>query len=474
MKRKTPNRAHSVLGLTLSDGKLHAFHVTRAKAGIEVVKAANADLTLDLLHPESELIGREIKNHLDAAGIHERHCVVGIPPRWLMTQQTQLPEMSAEDASSFLQIEAEKGFPVDPANLQIARSAQHSTAGEFVTQLAVRQEQIAQLSAALRAAGLKPVSFTIGLAALPNAIPPAGSGGRVTVAVDPAGVVLVISAGGGIAAFRTFDASIESEAGENIVNGAAVARELRITFEQVPAALRSEVKDLFLTGDATMVRQLAESLGDWARIAGLKITRGDLPEKNLADETAEKLGANWLMATGPELEFLPPKPSRWALMMARYNSKRLATVGFAAAAAALIAIGAFGWHEYRRLSLQSQWSAMEVQVTKLNGIQANITEFRPFYDTTFHTLTVLKRVTECFPDNGTITAKSFEVRPTSKPTISMITISGSARDTAAVLRVQDLLRKMKEAEGVKLDKTSGKTPNIQYTLSLRWNTPFGT
>ena len=115
-----------------------------------------------------------------------------------------------------------------------------------------------------------------------------------------------------------------------------------------------------------------------------------------------------------------------------------------------------------------------MQVTKLNAIQANITEFRPFYDTSFHTLSVLKRVTECFPDNGTITAKSFEVRPTSKPTISMITISGSARDTAAVLRVQDLLRKMKEAEGVKLDKTSGKTPNIQYTLSLRWNTPFGT
>src|SRR5215216_4038415 len=219
MKRKTPKRAHSVLGLTLSDGRLQAFHVTRTKNGIEVVKAASADLTLDLLHPEAELIGREIKNHLDAAGIHEKHCVVGIPPRWLMTQQTLLPEMSPEDAVSFLQIEAEKGFPVDPANLQIARSEQHSTGGEFVTQLAVRQEQIAQLSAVLRAAGLKPVSYSLGLATLPQAVPPAGSGGRITVAVDPAGVVLLISAGGGIAALRTFEASIESEAGENIVNG---------------------------------------------------------------------------------------------------------------------------------------------------------------------------------------------------------------------------------------------------------------
>src|SRR3954462_14661591 len=195
MKRKTPNRAHSVLGLTLSDGQLNAFHVTRAKSGIEVVKAASADLTLDLLHPEAELIGREIKNHLDAAGIHEKHCVVGIPARWLMTQLTALPEMAAEDAVSFLQLEAEKGFPVDPANLQISRSSQHSTGGEFVTQLAVRQEQVAQLSAVLRAAGLRPVSYSLGLAALPGAVPPAGSGGRITVAVDPAGVVLLISAG---------------------------------------------------------------------------------------------------------------------------------------------------------------------------------------------------------------------------------------------------------------------------------------
>ena len=52
-------------------------------------------------------------------------------------------------------------------------------------------------------------------------IPPAGSGGRITVAVTPAGVTLLVAAGGGIAAFRTCEASIESEAGEKIVNGAS-------------------------------------------------------------------------------------------------------------------------------------------------------------------------------------------------------------------------------------------------------------
>lgn len=472
MKRKIPKRAQSVLGLTLSDGQLRAFHVTRTKSGLEVVKAASATLTLDLLHPEAELIGREIKNHLDAAGIRERHCVVGLPSRWVMSQHTKMPDLSPEDAASFLLIEAEKGFPVDPAHLQIARSHQQSTAGDFVTQLAVRREQIEQLGTVLKAAGLKPVSFSLGLAALPQAIPPAGSGGRITVAVDPAGVALLVSAGGGIAAFRTFEASIESEAGEKIVNGAAVARELRITFEQVPAALRSEVKTLFLTGDSTMVRQLAESLGDWAQAAGLAIARGDLPEKNLSAEIAEKLAANWLAGSGPDLEFLPPRPGRWALMMARYNSKRLATIGFAAAAVTVIAVAAFGWHEYRRSSLQSQWNAMQAQVTQLDAVQARIREFRPWYDTSFRSLNIIKRVTESFPDNGTVTAKSFELRGTGS---TIVTISGTMRDKTALLRVQELLHKAKEVQGLKIDQIRSPTTGpAQFTITFRWTSVSGT
>ena len=470
MPRKTKKRAHSVLGLTLSDGQLRAYHVIRTKGGLEVVKAASAALTLDLQHPEAELVGREIKNHLDEAGIRERHCVVGISPRWVMSQHTKVPDLGSEDTASFLQIEAEKGFPVDPAHLQIARSFQRSTAGAFVTQLAVRKDQIEQLGAVLKAAGLKPVSYSLGLAMLPHAIPPAGSGGRISVAVDPAGVTLLISAGGGIAAFRTCEASIESEAGEKIANGASVARELRITFEQVPPELRSEVRELFLTGESTMVRQLAESLGDWAKAAVLKISRGDLPEKNLAAEIAERLAANWLEGGVPELEFLPPHPGRWALLMARYNSKRLATAGFAVAGLAVLAIGAFAWQEIRLLSLRSEWSGMATQVTALDAVQGRIREFRPWYDTTLRSLSIMKRVTECFPDNGSVTAKSFEVHGT---TISIVTISGTARDNASLLRVQELLRKAKEVQGLKIEQIRGKTP-MQFTLTFRWNANPGT
>ncbi|MCX6954834.1 MAG: hypothetical protein NTV51_21975, partial [Verrucomicrobia bacterium] len=269
---------------------------------------------------------------------------------------------------------------------------------------------------------------------------------------------------GGIAAFRTCEASIDSEAGDKIVNGASVARELRITFEQVPEDLRAEVRELFLTGEATMVRQLAESLGDWAKAAGLALVRGDLPEKHLADQMAERLASHWLEDAAPDLEFLPPRPSRWALMMARYNSKRLATVGFGVAAAAVLALGVFAWQEFQRWSLRSEWSGMETQVKGLDTVQTRIREFRPWYDTSFRSLSILKRVTECFPDSGAVTAKSFEVHGN-----AIVTISGTARDNASLLLVQAQLRKAKEVQGLKIEQIRGKTP-MQFTLTFRWNT----
>lgn len=469
MKLPTKKRHQSVLGLSLSDGQLRAFHVTRARSGTEVVKATSAALTLDILHQEAELVGREIKNHLDAGGIRERHCIVAVPPRWVMSQHTKVPELSPEDTASFLQIEAEKGFPVDPAQLQIARSFQRSAAGTYVTQLAVRKEQLEQLAAALKAAGLKPVSFSLGLAVLPGAIAPAGRG-RVTVAVDPAGVTLLVSAGGGIAGFRTCEASIESEAGEKVANGAAVARELRITFEQVPAELRAEVRQLFLTGESTMVRQLAESLGDWAKAAGLTIERGDLPEKSLAGEMAERLASHWLENGAVELEFLPPRPGRWTVFMSRYSSKRLATASFAAGAVAILAVLAFGWLEFRRWSLSSEWRGMQEQVSALDAVQGHIREYRPWYDTSFRSLTLLERITECFPDNGSVTAKTVEMHGN-----TIVSISGTARDNAALLRTLDQLRKAKEVQGLKIEQIrgSGKTPT-QFTFTFRWNSISGT
>lgn len=463
----TRKRLQSVVGIAINDGQISVAHVARAKSAVAVLRSNTARLTLDLLHPEPELVGREIKNHLEAANIRERHCVVALPAGWIMSQATRVPELAPEDTASLLQIEAEKSFPCDADELQISRSFQRATDGRFVTQLAVRQDQLTRLSAVLKSAGLKPVSFTLGLPALPHAVAPAGEG-CVTLEVEPSGATLLIAAGGGIAAFRTLEATIESEAGENVVNGRALARELRITFEQVPLELRNTIRRLSVRGEPQMARQLAEILGDWARESGLAVEVASSPSRSVGEEMAEQIATQHLKKGPTELEFLPPRPSRWSLLMARYSSKRLATAGFAAAAVALLTLMAFGWQEYRRWSLRSEWQSMAAQVTEYDAVQARIREYRPWYDTSFRSLTILKRVVECFPDAGTVSAKSFEIHGAGN-----ISITGTARDNASLLRTLDQLRQLKEVQALKVEQIRGKTP-AQFTFTFRWVGNSGT
>ena len=462
MKMTLARRApQSVLAVAFAGGRLVAAHVARSKNAVAVLRTAAVPLSVDLLHPEPELVGREIRGHLDAAQLKERSCIVVLPSEWVMTQHSAVPELSAEDTDSLLQIEAEKGFPNGPDELHIARSSQRAGGERFATQLAVRREQVGRLSEVLRAAGLKPVSCTVGLPSLEGAVPAVGPG-RMTLWIEGSAATLLIAAGGGIAAFRTLEAVIDSEAGEQVVNTAALLRELRITLEQVPPALRSEVKELSVRGDAAAVGSLAGGLAAWAAEAGVSIDTVASERKVPAEELVEQAGLRFLRDGAPVLEFLPPRPSRFAQLVARYNSRRLATAGVAAAAVLVIIGGAFEWQQYQLWSLRSDWEAMEAEVKELDGVQARIREFRPWYDTSFRNLSILKKVVDCFPDNGSVTAKGFEVHSP-----STVTVTGTARDNASLLRTLDLLRQSKEVQGLKIEQIRGKTP-AQFTFTFRW------
>ncbi len=458
LSRRAPQ---SVLAIAFVGGRLVAAQVARSKSAVAVLRQASAPLSVDLLHPEPELVGREIRNHLDAAQIKERSCVVVLPSEWVMTQHTELPELSPEDADSLLQIEAEKGFPNGPDELHIARSSQKAGGGRFTTQLAVRREQVARLVEVLRAAGLKPLSCSLGLPALADAIPATGPG-RMTLWIEGAGATLMVAAGGGVASFRALEAFIESEAGERVVNTAALMRELRITVEQLPAALRAEIKLLSVRGEAAAVGALAGGLGAWASDAGFSIDTIASDRKVATEEIVEQAGVRFLRDGAPALEFLPPKPSRFAQLVARYNSRRLATAGFAAAAVLVLVGGAFEWQQYQLWSLRSDWEGMEAKVKDLDAVQARIREFRPWYDTSFRNLSILRKVVDCFPDNGSVTAKGFEVHSP-----STVTVTGTARDNASLLRTLDLLRQSKEIQGLKIEQIRGKTP-AQFTFTFRW------
>ena len=100
LKRRAPS---SLLGLTLDGSRLEGVVLRRTNGSLLVNQRFSATLSLDPLTNEVELVGREIFNHLEAAGVRERHCIVAVPLRWAMAAHTKLPELpestSAPDES---------------------------------------------------------------------------------------------------------------------------------------------------------------------------------------------------------------------------------------------------------------------------------------------------------------------------------------------------------------------------------------
>src|SRR5262249_28257413 len=120
----------SILGLALDGSRLEGVVLKRTNGGAQIQQSFSVALSLDPLTNDPELVGREIRNHLDAAGVRERRCIVGLPLKWALTTHVKLPDLPESELASFLQIEAERSFPCDVATLLLSKSFYAPSADE--------------------------------------------------------------------------------------------------------------------------------------------------------------------------------------------------------------------------------------------------------------------------------------------------------------------------------------------------------
>src|SRR5207245_8387749 len=117
------------------------------------------------------------------------------------------------------------------------------TAGgeQYATIVAVPRNHLVQLEKALRAAQLRPVSFTLGITALQNA-DQESSRGVLALAIGENSVDLQVTCGGGILALRALEGAIETEGVQKRLYADLLAREIRITLSQLPAEFRATAR----------------------------------------------------------------------------------------------------------------------------------------------------------------------------------------------------------------------------------------
>ncbi len=466
-------RPATVLGLALDGNRLEAVVVRRSNGSVQTRETVSASLALSPLSGDPELVGREIRNHLDQAGIRERRCAVCIPLSWVLALQTKLPDLPEADIGSFLEIEAERGFPSGQENLFIANSrSRGADGGQYVTLMAVPRNHLATLERVLKAAKLKPVTFSLGVAAM-------GSGGKepldntLTLGLGFNSIDLQVTAGGGIVALRSLDGAIEAEGSQKQIDAELVAREIRITLGQLPGAFGTEVKNVKVFGRGDMARQFMNDISPRAGSLGVKfelMERASAAEfdrpipPEIAISPALALAAGYVRGVvgGPEL--LPPKVRPWQqLLSTKFGSKKLGWVGAAAGALAVCVGGAFLFQEWQLSRWQSRWQAIEPQVTEVRSDMAQITKYHPWFDERFTGLRIMRELTQAFPDTGVVTAKTVKIQD-----LSAVTCSGVAYNRQAVLNVMDKLGAVEGVTDLNPESINGQSPGVQFTLTFQY------
>jgi hypothetical protein len=110
---------------------------------------------------------------------------------------------------------------------------------------------------------------------------------------------------------------------------------------------------------------------------------------------------------------------------------------------------------------------MSAKVTQLEDMQQQIRKYRPWFDESLRTLSILRRLTEAFPEDGSVSAKTVEFR---EP--ATVSCTGTARDSSALMKTLDQLRAAKEISSLKVDHLQGKSP-LQFTFNFRWGMEGG-
>jgi hypothetical protein len=466
----------SVLGLSLDGSRLEGVVLRRNNGSLRVLQTFSAALTLDPLTAAPELVGREIRNHLEAASIRERHCIVGLPLKWVLTATTELPPLPETDVASLLQIEAERGFHADITTLQLSDS-RCALAGDkkHVTFAAVSKSQIEPLIAVLTAAKLKPVSFSLGLPALQS---PADekSNGVLALAIGETSVGLQITAKGGVAALRGFEGAVANEGSRRALQPGVVAREARITLGQLPAELRATVRHIRIFGPNELARQLADELELAFEPMGLnvEVVKAYGPDEFAVEvpadapvSTAFSLAARYLADQPRVFEFLPPRPTVLEQFTAKYASGKFRTAGMAATAVLVIIGALFCYQQIELVRLRSQWNGMSSKVADLTVLQGKIQRYQQWYDSSYRALSILRQITMAFPETGVVTAKTIQIHDG-----NVVTCSGTATDGAALLHTIEQLKATQGVSSVNVEQIRGTSP-MEFTFDVQWGSANG-
>lgn len=457
MKKRLQVR--SVLALSIESGRVAVVLVRQEEAGQQVVRAFDLPIGTEALVSDPEKSGKDLASHLDTAGIRERRAVVCVPASWALITSTEVPEMSADDLRSFLELRAEREFPISPSDLRLAHCTFTMPDGsQRATVAGLPAKRMEAVERFLAAAECRAASISLGL---DGCLPREHGEAALHFLANGTHVDLVIAAGGGIAAVRTLPGT--GGARTTAFDADGFSREVRITLGRLPEAVRQQVREARFGGTPATAEELCVEIRQQLRRMGIDSRLEQPASAGAAYPGAAIAAAAQLFRHTPAVfEFLAPQVSRWQTVFRQFDDRRRRWIVAAALAAIVLPVLTYFIRSRIESSLNSEWSTMRGNVAELEALQGRIRQFRPWFEATPQALAVLEGIIAAFPEGGDVWARSVQLSENGK-----MTCAGFARSQAALMSTLERLRQRPDVSEVQVQQMRGDNP-LQFSFTCKW------
>lgn len=465
------SKHRSIVGIVFDGSRMVVAELRRTGNQIELRNTLFTSLTLDLMNSDPDLVGREIRNHLDNAGIRERKCLVCIPLKWILTLQLEIPEsLSDEDRNNYINVQAERGFPFPPQEIGLSTTfftTQDSVSRALVAALPIHYLNI--LQKALHAARLRPAGITMGL---PSLIKSCETVNAIIMHTREDGIDIGMILNGGVFALRQLPYTTTAVEDRNAFDVSMIIRELRISLGSLPEGLQKNVRQIVIFGVSERDRRLYEEIKESVERIGMSIEyvtpHGEVASRlsNIPENMSPYVyipAIGYLLNQAYAFEFLPPRIDRFRQLAGRISARGALWLAGTLLTIFVIVSLTFFIQYYQLSRLEKKWKSIEPSVVEIEKIQERLRQYRPWNDDSIQSLTILKNITMAFPENGTVWVKSLEIKDASN-----VVCSAEGRSNTDVLSMLDRLRKISGVENLQVMQLRGKDP-MQFTFSFRWN-----
>lgn len=458
-KVKARLQARSVLAVSVKSTSTSLVVLRHEEGRTEVLQPVTLSLGADAIVSDPVKAGSELAALLEQTGIRERRCVVCIPPGWVLTGATELPDIGAEDLRGYLELKAEREFPIPVSDLRLTHCAYRSAdEKQRATIAAVPVKRMAAIEQMLAAAGCKVISISPGL---DRCLTGAASDSSVHFLANGTHVDVVITAGGGIAALRSL--STPATPREPAFDAAGFCREIRITLGRLPEPVRQQVRAASFGGTPASAESLRLKTREHLHRMGIQNAEcAPVASDGAAEAPAVEAAQHYFAGKPVAFEFVTPEVKKWQAWAQRFDSRRRRLLVGGTVGLVLLPVLALIVRSHIESRLESEWNAMRRDVADLEELQTKIRQFRPWFEPTPHTLEVLEALVAAFPDQGDVWAKSVHVTEGSK-----VACTGFARSQTALMSFLDRLRSRPDVTGLQLQQVRGENP-VQFSVTYKW------